>query len=88
VTDRESEPGEPTAYRLDELATLAAELGLTSDRVDTDRLDESGASAYAQAALEAAANEKSGFRYVQNLGLVGGKYPDLVQELRRIARSA
>jgi hypothetical protein len=27
------------AYRLDELVTLAAELGLTSDRVDTDRLD-------------------------------------------------
>jgi hypothetical protein len=39
VTDREKTPTEPTAYRLDELAMLAGELGLTSDRVHTDRLD-------------------------------------------------
>src|SRR5262245_40470051 len=39
MTDRESEPNEATAYRLDELATLASELGLISDRVNTDRLD-------------------------------------------------
>jgi tetratricopeptide (TPR) repeat protein len=46
------------------------------------------ASAYAQAALQAAAKEKSGFRYHQNLGLVGGGYPDLVEELGRIAHAA
>ena len=46
------------------------------------------ASAYAQAALEAAAKEKSGFRYHQSLGLVGGRYPELVRELERIAHAA
>lgn len=46
------------------------------------------ASAYAQAALDASAKEKSGFLYHPNLGLVGGRYPDLVQELRRIAHAA
>jgi tetratricopeptide (TPR) repeat protein len=52
------------------------------------RSQESEASAYAQAALEAAAKEKSGFRYHQSLGLVGGEHPGLVQELRRIAHAA
>src|SRR5690606_36233738 len=33
------------------------------------------APAYAQAALDACATEKSGFRYHPNLGLVGGRYP-------------
>jgi len=48
----------------------------------------SEASAYAQAALEAAAKDKSGFRYHQSLGLVGGRYPELVEELERIAHAA
>lgn len=52
------------------------------------RSEESEASAYAQAALEAAAKQESGFRYHQSLGLVGARYPDLVQELRRIADAA
>ena len=52
------------------------------------RSQESEASAYAQAALDAAGKEKSGLRYHQNLGLVGGRYPDLVRELRRIAHAA
>lgn len=52
------------------------------------RSQESEASAYAQAALDAAARETSGFRYHQNLGLVGDRYSDLVQELRDIAHAA
>ena len=54
----------------------------------TARSQESEASAYAQAALDAAAQEKSGFRYHQHLGLVGDRYPDLVRELGRIAHAA
>lgn len=52
------------------------------------RSQESEASAYAQSALEAAAKEKSGFRYHQSLGLVGGRYPELVRELKRVAHTA
>jgi tetratricopeptide (TPR) repeat protein len=52
------------------------------------RSREMEASAYAQAALEAAAKEKSGFRYHQNLGLVDDRYPDLVRKLRGIAHAA
>lgn len=51
------------------------------------RAQESDAAAHARAALEAAAEEKSGFRYHQSLGLVGGRYPDLLRELRRIAHA-
>ena len=49
------------------------------------RSQESEASAFARAALEAAAMEHSGFRYHPTAGLVDGRYPELVEELGRLA---
>ena len=46
------------------------------------------ASQHAKAALAAAAKNKSGFRYHQSLGLVGGQYRDLVGRLKGITHAA
>ena len=51
----------------------------------TARSRESEASDFARAALEAAALETSGFRYHPSVGLVDGRYPELVEELGRLA---
>ena len=45
------------------------------------------ASVCAQAALEAADKESSGFRYHQALGLVGDRFPDLAGKLEAIAHA-
>jgi tetratricopeptide (TPR) repeat protein len=51
------------------------------------RSQRSDASPYAQAALNTAVAEKSGLQHHQALGLVGDRYPELIQELGRIAHA-
>lgn len=53
--------------------------------IAADRGDRASAGRFAQAALESADRKESGFRYHKNLGLVGSKHREVVEQLKRWA---